>query len=343
MGILLIIFIALCLTALMWIGMPVLIRMFINHKLNTSSKFIGSARQVKLELLRGQIVLYDVQLESIHDPLHAEESTFSLHVPVTIIKLSWRSLWHREIAASVNIKRLSAKIIHRPDPEISLDKLYHEIHSRIRTLICFNVSLTIEASEVSYCMDDELNTIMLRSVSCHIDNLTNNFTKVHQTTFRINSEVFEGTLHVTGTIDARAEKLTFASHILLDRARLPYLNPFLRKYMRFDVAAGLLDVCAEVQTDEGIVTGYLEPAISNVQVRGRDDFDKGFFNKVWEWGIALAIKGIGSGRQDKISIRIPIRGTVDTVHVSVGSMIPGIINKLFGRILPMFRLWPVAG
>lgn len=342
MGIILTISIVLCLTAFVWIGMPVLVRMLINKRLNTSDKFTGSVSHVKLRMIRGRMVLYDMQLESIRDPLHADESILSLHLPVTIIRISWRSLWHREIAASVIVKKLSAKIIHHPDPETSLDKVYEDLHARLRTMICFNVSLTMEESQVIYCMDNERNPITLRSISCQIDNLTNNFAKFHQTNFKINSEIFEGSLQVNGTADARADKLTFGAHIRLDHAHLPYLNPFLRKYMRFDIEAGLLDVYADVQTDNGIVTGYLEPVITDVRVRGRDDFEKGFFNKVWEWGVALAIKGIGRGRQDKISIRIPIRGTVDTLHVSVGSMIPGIINKLFGRILPMFRLWPVA-
>lgn len=109
--------------------------------------------------------------------------------------------------------------------------------------------------------------------------------------------------------------------------------------MRFDVQSGTLTLEAEIMADHGMIKGYVEPHISDVIVRGRDDFEKGFFNKVWERVVAMTLLGIGKGKENEVSLRVPLTGRLDTLHVSVGTMIPGIINRLFARYLPMFRFW----
>jgi hypothetical protein len=112
---------------------------------------------------------------------------------------------------------------------------------------------------------------------------------------------------------------------------LVLLNNFLRRYARVDVSHGRLDVYGELGVAAGVFKGYIKPIFKNLDFTGTSDRRDGFFQKVWERGVALGLKLLENHRKGEIATKIPFQGTLENPNVSIGAALVGIFKNAFIR------------
>lgn len=314
----------------------------VNRKLKGLKGYFARVDRIHVSLIPAQLIVYDLHVSSIPTSHRADKTSIRLHQPVTRICFTWKPLVKQTFQGSFIIQSPSLHILHHPDPATSLEEFYTNLQRQLSNAFCFDIDLTVEDGRLEYRRVNDQHVTRLSDIQCSIGNISNDPERAHQSIFTLSATLLEGMLELNGTLQTLASKPTFSVDAQLTGAALSMLNPYLHNYMRFDVQSGKLSVDAAIMASHGNISGYVKPTLCDVVVQGRDDFDKGFFNKVWERIITLAIMGIGRGRKNEISVRIPLTGTLDTMHLAVGTMIPGIVNKLFGRYVPMFKPWPVT-
>ena len=316
---------------------PVLMKNIINRKLGLLTGYKAEIQRIRFRLLQGSAIIYDFTFRSAPD-LTEKRTAINVHVPLVIIQLSWKKLFSRNVVANLQCKNPSLEILHELDSAFSNnDNWYAVFKQKFDRAIRFNIQLDVENGRVSYRNNHMpgVDPLVLSSITISVKNFSNIPQLQSSTNCQLNAAIFDGNLTGHLVLNPLADLPTLSGKIALTGGNLRHMNPFLRKYLRFDVQAGEFDFQLEVNVVEGFVQGYMEPVICAVQVQGREDHDKGFLNKVWEWGVSMTIRGIGKGKRDKVSLRIPLTGSIETIHVSLADMIPAIIGKLFLQIVPV--------
>jgi hypothetical protein len=311
--------------------LPILLRRRFNRLLGRSDDFIGRVDRVTINLFASRVNVYDVRVDSRRTPGH-EPVVFIPHI---VIDFQWPALFRRmrDLTIQVNEPRVvMVEDKHLETPAVP-GKEPANLKNLLSKLPAFHADIEVRDGSFQYIgtVADVPADIPITSLYFTIHSLTNRSIPKHISPIEATATVFEGHAVLHANLLPLADTLTFAVTLELQGVNLVLLNNFLRRYARVDVSHGRLDVYGELGVAAGVFKGYIKPIFKNLDFTGTSDRRDGFFQKVWERGVALGLKLLENHRKGEIATKIPFQGTLENPNVSIGAALVGIFKNAFIR------------
>ena len=311
--------------------LPILLRRRFNRILGLSDDFIGRVDRVTINLFASRVNAYDVRVDSRRKPGH-EPVVF---IPHMVINFKWSAVFRRmrDLTIQVNEPRVVMVEDKHPETPAAPGKEPANLKNLLSKLPAFYADIEVRDGSFQYVgtVADVAADIPITSLYFTIHSLTNRSIPKHISPIEATATVFEGHAVLHANLLPLADTLTFAVTLELQGVNLVLLNNFLRRYARVDVSYGRLDVYAELGVAAGVFKGYIKPILKNLDFTGTSDRRDGFFQKVWERGVALGLKLLENHRKGEIATKIPFQGTLENPNVSIGTALVGIFKNAFIR------------
>jgi uncharacterized protein YhdP len=137
-----------------------------------------------------------------------------------------------------------------------------------------------------------------------------------------------GKVSVFATSDPLAKKLTFAGQARVTGLRLVELGELLSDKADLTPTAGVLDLSARFQAEDGALTGGVRPILKDASVRAAKP-GLGARIKALLADVSLDLFSDDIPGRDAVATTIPIKGTVDAPQAQVVPTILGIVRNAF--------------
>lgn len=293
----------------------------------------GRVKRVRINLFTSKADVYDVRVDSGHAPAAPVPVVFIPHIAIVF---RWSALFRgmQDLAIQVNEPRVRMVVQEKdlnapPEPQ----KEPANLKVLLEKLPAFYADIEVRDGSFRYIgpVADVRADIPVTALDLRIHGLTNRSVSRHISPVEATATVFEGHAVLRANLVPLADTLTFAVTLELKGVNLVLLNNFLRRYARVDVSKGRLDVYAEMGVARNAFKGYIKPILKDLDFLGASDRRSGFMQKMWERGVALALKLLKNHRKGEIATKIPFQGTLDNPNVSVGAALLGIFKNAFIR------------
>jgi hypothetical protein len=138
-----------------------------------------------------------------------------------------------------------------------------------------------------------------------------------------------GRLEVRADLDPLARVPHLRAETKLKDVALEPWNPLLRAYAGLEATSGSIALASRLQTQDGRVTGYIEPFVENVHVKKSDEESHGVLASLWAKTVD-ATKDVLENRHTKaVATRVPIEGTIERPEVDDWIGFFGVLRNAF--------------
>jgi len=128
---------------------------------------------------------------------------------------------------------------------------------------------------------------------------------------------------LNGKIDPNADTPTFDIDMSLEGAKLVDVNPWLRRFLKVDAAAGQFSMYSELAAAKGHFEGYVKPFLESPKITSAKEEAQGPFQKAWAALVGLAAKIFENREEKQVATKIPLRGDIEDPKAGI---IPAIVN-----------------
>jgi hypothetical protein len=313
--------------------LPVFVRRKFNRTLEGLENFTGRVERVRVNLFARKVNVYDLTVDSRHPAGGQEPVVFIPHI---VIAFRWKAYFRGMQDLVVHVHEPRLRIVAE-DKDIEASSAPQKEPANLKTLLeqlpAFYADIEVRNGFVQYIgpVADVRADIPITAVNLSIHGLTNRSIPKHISPIDMTATVFEGHAVLRANVLPLADTLTFAVTLELQGVNLVLLNNFLRRYARVDVNRGRLDVYAELGVARNAFKGYIKPILKDVDFLDASDRHNSLLQKMWERGVALALKLLKNQRKGEIATKIPFQGTLENPNVSVGAALLGIFKNAFIR------------
>src|SRR5262249_50061383 len=101
------------------------------------------------------------------------------------------------------------------------------------------------------------------------------------------------------------------------------VNPWLRRFLKVDAAAGSFSMYAELAAAKGHFEGYVKPFLEHPKITSAKEDSPAPFQKLWAGLVALAAKIFENRQEKQVATKIPVRGEIEDPKAGI---LPAIVN-----------------
>lgn len=301
--------------------------------LESQDDFTGRVARVRINLFASRVNVYDVRVDSRHAPAGQVPVVFIPHISIIF---RWAALFRHMQDLTIRVNEPRVRMVVQ-DKDIDAPPEPQKEPANLKVLLgklpAFRADIDVRDGYFQYIgpVADVRADIPITALYLSIHDLTNRAIAKHISPVDATATVFEGHAVLRANLMPLADTLTFAVTLELQGVNLVLLNNFLRRYARVDVSKGRLDVYAELGVARNAFKGYIKPILKDLDFLGASGGRGGLLQKMWERGVALALKLLKNHRKGEIATKIPFQGTLDNPNVSVGAALLGIFKNAFIR------------
>ena len=304
---------------------PYMIRRYVNAELAYMGDYRGHVEHVDVVLWRGGYVLRDLVIVKIASK---KEEPFA-KIPQMDLTLQWNALFHGRAVGEVLMHDPVLNFVSSESNESSQLGGGTNWPAQIRNLFPFRLNL-VEATNGLLTFQapgiQENDVLTMRETHVLLRNLTNVQRKNEDAFAEIDVDgkvMGNAPVKLTGKIDPNAETPTFDIDLSLEAAKLVDVNPWMRRFIKVDAAAGQFSLYAELAAAKGHFEGYVKPFLEHPKITSAKEEASGPFQKIWAAFVALAAK-IFENRQEKdVATKIPVRGDIEDPKAGI---LPALVN-----------------
>ncbi len=304
---------------------PYVVERYVNRELANMGDYRGHVDRVNVFLWRGGYALHDVEIVKIASK---KEVPFA-KIPQMDLTLQWNALLHGRAVGEVLMHEPVLNFVRSESDESSQLGTGVNWPEQIRNLFPFRLNLvevtnglvTFQAPGI------QANDVLtMRDTHLALRNLTNVQHKNEDASAEIDLEgriMGNAPVKLSGKIDPNAETPTFDIDLSLEAAKLVDVNPWLRRFLKVDAAAGSFSMYSELAAAKGHFEGYVKPFLEHPKLTSAKEETQGPFQKAWAALVSLAAKIFENRQEKEVATKIPVRGDIEDPKAGI---LPAIVN-----------------
>ena len=304
---------------------PFMIKRYVNRELANMGDYRGHVERVNVVLWRGGYSLRDLEIVKIASN---KEEPFA-KIPQMDLTLQWNALLHGRAVGEVLMHDPVLNFVRSESDENSQLGGGTNWPAQIRNLFPFRLNL-VEATNGLLTFQapgiQENDVLTMRETHVVLRNLTNVQRKNEDAFAEIDTEgkiMGNAPVKLTGKIDPNADTPTFDIDLSLEGAKLVDVNPWLRRFLKVDAAAGSFSMYSELAAAKGHFEGYVKPFLENPKITSVKEETAGPFQKAWAALVGLAAKIFENRQEKQVATKIPVRGDIEDPKAGI---LPAIVN-----------------
>lgn len=321
-------------------ALPGIVKSKINAKLARVEGWKAAVRDVDLAVLRGSIVLHDLEADG-------KSSSIRLSVSRTAVNISWGALLRRKLVARVEIVEPKASLtVKRADKEKAKEaagkakeKAEH-LFPNLKGLFPFRLDRLAVRDGAITVKEGELET-NLTGFYFVVEGLTNMPKEGRDPRAKGEAGATvskDGTVRLDFRLDPSGRPPAFDFALAVKKIELPALNPLLRAQFGMDVDAGVFELVAEATSAAGGFNGYVKSFVADLKM-GPTHGKKGGPMKVVKEAVVGAVAAILQNKKtDKVAAKIPFEGRYDDPEIGLWEAFFSVLRNAFVKALtPTFE------
>jgi hypothetical protein len=306
-------------------ALPYAVKSYANRELANMGDYRGHVDHVNVYLWRGGYALRDVEIVKTASK---KEVPFA-KIPRMDARLQWNALFQGRVVGEVWMHDPVLNFVHSESDESSQLGGGTNWPAQIRNLFPFRLNL-VEATNGLITFQApgiEANDVLtLRDTHVLLRNLTNVQRKNEDAFAEIDVDgrvMGNAPVKLSGKIDPNADTPTFDIDLSLEGAKLMDVNPWLRRFLKVDAAAGSFSMYSELAAAKGHFEGYVKPFLEHPKITSAKEEAPGPFQKLWAGLVALAAKIFENHQEKQVATKIPVRGDIEDPKAGI---LPALVN-----------------
>jgi hypothetical protein len=245
------------------------------------------------------------------------------------LTLQWNALLHGRAVGEVLMHDPVLNFVRSESDESSQLGAGTNWPAQIRNLFPFRLNL-VEATNGLMTFQapgiQQNDVLTMRDTHLLLRNLTNVQRKNEDAFAEIDLDgrvMGNAPVKLSGKIDPNAETPTFDIDLSLEGAKLVDVNPWLRRFIKVDAAAGSFSMYSELAASKGHFEGYVKPFLEHPKITSVKEETSGPFQKAWAALVALAAKIFENREEKQVATKIPVRGDIEDPKAGI---LPALVN-----------------
>ena len=304
---------------------PYVVKHYVNQALANMGDYRGHVADVNLVLWRGGYTLRDLEIVKIGSK---SEQPFA-KIPEMELTLQWNALLHGRAVGEVVMRDPALNFVQSESGESTQLGTGVNWPAEIRNLFPFRLNHVEVTNGVMTFQAPGIQTsdvLTMRDTHLLLRNLTNVQRKNEDAFAEIDLEgrvMGNAPVKLDGKIDPNADTPTFDIDMSLEGAKLVDVNPWLRRFLKVDAAAGQFSMYSELAAAKGHFEGYVKPFLESPKITSAKEEAQGPFQKAWAALVGLAAKIFENREEKQVATKIPLRGDIEDPKAGI---IPAIVN-----------------
>lgn len=309
-------------------ALPSIVRSRINDSLSRVEGWDARVGDVDLALLRGSLVLRDIEAEGKGTKVKASVSSAAINI-------SWSQLLRRRLVASVDIRRPRGSMtVRRADKEKAkaaskkIEEKAEIVFPNLKDLFPFRIDRFAVRDGELVVTEGDLSS-KLTGVYFSVDGLTN-IGKDARASGEAGAEVSGGgTARLDFHLDPSSRPPAFDFAVAVKKVELAALNPLLRAEFGMDVDKGVFELVAEATSTGGGFHGYVKSFVEDLRM-GPTGGKGGGALKVIKEAVVGAVAAVLKNRStDAVAAKVPFEGRYDDPDIGVWEALASVLRNAF--------------
>jgi hypothetical protein len=316
------------------IALPPLVQIGVERVLARTPGYVANVRDVDLALWRGAYVIEGVT----YDKIDKNERVPFLAIERIDLSVAWADLMEGELVSEIALWMPVVNFQRSPAAEETQTGEDVAWQDRVRELSPIRIDrFDVHAGFVHYrdtTFDPPLD-VHLSDLDLEANDLSNTGGE------RLSRIVLAAKTSGGGELKASLELDPFAipPRFDLDAALLDLdltlLNDVFRALAGFDFEQGRADVFLELAANDGRVTGYVKPLLSDLDVLswGGEEPGDDVIDLLWEGIVGASGEALQNQPEDQLAARIPLEGAIEDPAIGIWPLVLSLLRNGFVRAL----------
>lgn len=311
--------------------LPYVLLSYANRTLNELEGYRGHIEDIDLALIRGAYTIDNIYLDLV-DSITNKQTPFMSSDRIDLA-VKWDALFKGKISGEIDL--LNPAIIftrEKVDPEKLKDDTvnFRIILKRLMPLKINRFEMINGLIEFNDSTSKPVVNLKMDSIHVTAYNLSNqNDTALLPASVNASANVYGGKLNLQLKLNPLSKNPAFDLNVELTNTDLKELNPFFKAYANIDVNKGNFGMYAEVAGRDNKYVGYVKPIIKDLDVKGPEDKNDRFLNKIWESVIQAAGNILKNKKEEQVATKIPISGDYNETSVKVWYTVMSVLRNAF--------------
>ena len=324
-------------------ALPIWLRWYVNRTIDQSPVYQGTIGKVDVQLWQGGYTIHDIQIN---------KTTGTTPVPFFAAKqvhlvMEWKALLSHRLVGRIVMDQPELNFVDAADESSSQTGADAPWLQIIRDLFPFKInSAVVKDGAIHFrAFDrDPPVDVYLSKIDGRIDNLTNIYketaplvTSVEARGLAMDQAKFEYKMK----LDPFSNRPTFHMGVRLFGLDVQKINDLALAYGKFDFKSGYFDLVVELDSNEGVLEGYIKPLFRGLHIFDlREVVQADPLKTFWEALLEVTTQVLKNQERDQFGTLIPLTGSVNGggTQADILTTIGNVLRNAFIRAyLPRFE------
>lgn len=315
------------------LALPYWVTSLLNKRLADLGDYRGHIDHVSLSLYRGAYQVHDLDIVKIEG---TEQVPFFRTREIDIA-LSWKALFKGKIVADLAFHEPEVNFVDsstEQNDQSGKGTSWQEVVKELTPITINHVEIHQGVVAFRNFESEPPVNIQINHINATLTNLTN----VDNGAGRVATLDVKAKAFNDADVTANAEFDPFSDSdfvfaIRCEEVSLPMLNDLATAYAALDFNGGTGEIVAEMEAQNGQLTGYVKPLFKNVDIfdweQDIEEQSKNPFLLAWE-GLGGSLSAIlTNGQTDRLATRVEFSGSLDNPDISTWDTIVNTLSNAF--------------
>ena len=315
--------------------LPYVVLDYANKTLSTLDGYYGHVDDIDLHIYRGAYIIKDIYIDKIDSTLQQQVPFISSEA--IDLSIEWKSLFHGRVVGELEFTNPLMRFTKDKAEPGEIQKDTNDFRKVLKGFMPLQINnFKINNGKIQFIDSTAQPKIDIAITDIQV--LAQNLSSVQDSallpaTVDATATIYKGKLDLKMKIDPLAANPTFDLNAELTNTNLPELNDFFKAYGGFDFHAGTFGLYTEVASQKGKFVGYVKPIIKNLQVKGSEDRNDSFFNKLYESLVGAVGVILKNPEKKQVATKVPFEGVYEKTTVKTWYAIVEVLRNAFIQAL----------
>lgn len=310
--------------------MPYVVLKYVNNTLAGIKGYYGHVEDIDLALIRGAYVINDLQLVKVDTLTQQKDTVPFFKAPEIDLSVQWKAIFKGRIVGEIEVSDPILNFVkgRHQDEDVKQDTTdFNEVLKKLMPLTINHFRISNGQIHFRDPYADPAIDVPIEQIQVQADNLSNvnDSSEALPAAIRATGKVYGGSLHLDVKLDPLEEQPTFDLNAGLDGINMVYLNPFFKKYGKFEVEKGSFGLYTEFAAKAGAFKGYVKPLIKEMKVAKAGNVAQ----IAWQSLVQGVDNLLENNKTDKLATKVPIQGRFDNPESGLWTAISYVLKNAF--------------
>lgn len=310
--------------------LPTIVLKYVNKTLAGIKGYYGHVEDIDIALIRGAYQINDLLLVKVDTVTNQRDTIPFFKTPQIDLSVEWRAIFKGKIVGEIEIAEPVLNFVKGKHKDEDVKQDTTDFKEVIKKLMPLTINhFTIKNGQVHF-LDPYASPVIdvpMKNIDVQADNLSNvnDSNKVLPSTIKMTGELYGGKMNMNIKLNAFEKQPTFDLNGGLESIEMRNLNPFFKKYGKFEVEKGTFAMYTEFAAKDGAFNGYVKPMIKEMDVDKKGNLAQ----LAWQSVVQGVDNLLENNKTDKMATKLPVKGRFDQPNTGLWTAISYVLRNAF--------------